>query len=407
MTEQNRQPEGIPTGGQYKATTHAEGTITLGSPAAPRPELAGYAIPAPLEGQKFLDGTPITGATFEEAYEEFFRPLDEHEAAHGPWVNTRPPSEEKLRDLAGLTGVNLGRTTGFFVEADEATGEPVIAVSTRNGNSESRDCIADSDFDCMTCKHCIQEHIIPALPTYIREEDDSEGDAYVTNYFEPLDKAAAHRYLTDQKTREILNHRTWAREAVTSGKVPPWAILTQARDGEERQQLGINLSYARSMAARKNGDERYARELLDLVEAGAPLRKDTRYSGALIDTAGYEVYGEAVKKHTAEAARLREAGDILAEERKLPLPPAISAIAAAEADRLAKAIVQEDVKIEDSQTRLEKSKRSIQRWADHLLQEDAKLKAGVQAAEAHLAAFDWSSSWPGDPADCPPRPVQQ
>lgn len=407
MTQQPRLLKGRLGAGQFAENIHTPAALTLSAPAPVRPEMADYDIPAPLESQKFLDGSRIPeGASFEEAYEEFFRPLEQFEAAHGMWEKTRPPSEEQLRDLAGLTGVNLGRTAGIFVEADEATGDPVIALTTRNGNSRVRECTADSDVDCMKCNACIQEHLIPGLPTHVRDEDDNDGDnAYVTSYFRPTDPAAAARYLTDQKTREVLNHRTWARDAISSGKQPPWSILTPARDREERQNLGVNLSYAKSLAARKSGDAQYARELIDLVETGTPVRNNARYPGALMDTAGYAIYGEAVTKHQAEAARLRQEAASLEAELSTPLPPAITALVNAETARLAQAIVQEDDRTEDSRTRLEKSKRSIRLWANELLREDAKLNAAVEAAEADIAAFEWSSSWPGDPAGCPPRPA--
>ena len=393
--------------GRFTETHHAEAGVTLGAPAPARPELDDYVIPAPLEKQKFLDGTRIPeGATFEEAYEEFFRPLDEHEAAHGTWEKTRPPSEEQLRDLAGLTGVNLGRTTGVFIEEDEVTGDPVIAVATTNGNSMSRDCISDSDFDCMKCKHCIQEHLVPALPTHIRDEDDEDGDdACVTSYFRPTDPAAAARYLTDQKTREVLNHRTWARDAITSGKQPPWAILTPVRDNKERHQLDYAARKARGAANLNANEQRYAMLLLKAVDSGSPLPEDRGHTGALLDSAGYRIYGEAVGKHQAEATRLRQEAAVLEEERKHPLPPAISALAAAEAERVAAAAAHEDEQVQKSRAQLEKSKGSVRHWADRRLHHHAELVAAVKTAEDGMAGFDWSSSWPGDPADCPPKPA--
>lgn len=394
---QKRQPEGIPIGGQYAATAHAEGTLTLQAAhrAPARPELAGYDIPAPLEGQTFLDGTPITASTFEEAYEEFLRPLEEYEAEHGKWQTTRAPSESTLLELAGLRSANMGSVRGVFLEADEKTGEPLVEVHTRNPEY----CLRN---DCDgTCHACLEDNI-HTLPGFVRSTTE-DGD--VSHFFRPSDPAAAQPYLADKKTREMLNHRRYARQGLASGKMPPWAILSPVRSGEERSRLGSSLSYARSMAARKSGDGRYARELLDLLKTGASLRKDTRYAGALLDTAGYEIYGEALKKHTAEAARLRSAGSTLAEERRLPLPPAIAALAAAEADRIDQSIVKEDTRVQDARARLDKSKRSIQRWAEHLLLEEAKLEAEVRAAEAEIAAFDWSFSWPGDPKDCPPAPA--
>lgn len=402
---ENEHPRG--TAGRFTETHHAEAGVTLGAPTPGRPELKGYDVPAPLATQKYLDGSRIPeGASFEEAYEEFFRPLVEHEAAHGTWETTRPPSEDQLRDLAGLTGVNLGRTAGIELEADETTGDPVIAVTTRNGNSHNRACSAAGDFDCGTCNCCIQEHIIPALPTHLRDDDDFEDTSYVTSYFKPTDPAAAARYMANKKTREVLNHRTWARDAITSGKQPPWAILTTVRDTKERHQLDYTARKARGAANLNANDQRQAMLLLKAVDSGSPL-PDNAQRGALIDSAGYRIYGEAIGQHQAEAARLRQEAATLEAERKHPLPPAISSLAEAEAERLAAAVVHEDEKAAYSGAQLEKSKGSIRGWANRRLEHAESLMADLRKAEAATAAFDWSSSWPGDPADCPPKPAAE
>lgn len=395
--------------GRFTETHHAESSgVTLQGPASSRPELEGYDIPAPLATQKFLDGSRIPeGASFEEAYEEFFRPLDEYEAAHGSWETTRPPSEEQLRDLAGLTGVDLGRTTGFELEIDKTTGDPVIAATTTNGSARIRECAnadSSSDSDCMTCHPCIQEHVIPSIPTHIRDVDDEDAAAYVTSYFRPTDPAAAARFMADRKTRETLNHRTWAREAITSGKQPPWAILSPVRNGKERHELDYTIRRARTAENLNANDQRYAMLLAKAVESGDPLPEGhSAARGALIDSAGYRIYGEAIGKHQAEAARLRQEAATLAAERTLRLPPAISALAAAEADRLAKAVSHEEEKAQRAAAQLEKSKDNIRRWAERRLQHAAGLRAAVKTAVADMNDFDWSSSWPGDPAACPPR----
>ncbi|HEX9086721.1 MAG TPA: hypothetical protein VF867_04250, partial [Arthrobacter sp.] len=347
------------------------------------------------------------GASFDEAYEEFFKPLEDYEAAHGPWQNTRPPSEEKLRDLAGLTGVNLGRTAGFSVEADETTGDPVIAVTTRNGNSHNRACAASGDGDCGTCNDCIQENVIPALPTHIRDDDDFEDPSYVTSYFRPLDPVAANRYLADQKTREILNQRTWTREAITSGKQPPWAILSPVRDGAERKELDYTARKARTSMNQNRADERYARELLAAVDAGAPLPVVQRAHGALMDAAGYRIYGDGLKEHAAAAAKLRAQAATLDAERGAPLPPAIAALAAAESAHLAEEADKEDQRAAHSRERLGRATDSVRGWADRRLEHAASLTEALTKAEAAMSAFAWSVSWPGDPADCPPKPAAE
>ncbi|HEX9228193.1 MAG TPA: hypothetical protein VF885_16475 [Arthrobacter sp.] len=402
---ENDHPRGA--AGRFTETHHAEAAgVTLQAPAPGRPELDGYDIPAPLESQKFLDGTRIPeGASFEEAYEEFFRPLDEHETAHGAWVNTRPPSEDQLRDLAGLAGVNLGRTTGFFVEAEEATGEPVIAVSTRNGNSQSRDCIADSDFDCMRCKHCIQEHLIPALPTYIRDEEDSDDDSCVTSIFRPLDPAAAKRYLTDQKTREVLNHRTWAREATTSGKQPPWAILTPVRDKSERQQLVNQLPGAKKRAAVWQDTLGYADVVTKALDAGGALPTKPTSQSYPDGGIAYNIHTESLARYSVEAQTHRSAAAALRRELQQDLPPMVAGLASAEHARLEKAAGAADESAARSSAAIEHAIANIRDWADRQHERAAPLTAAVTKLEADIAAFDWSSSWPGDPADCPPRPA--
>lgn len=404
---ENDHPRG--TAGRFTETHHAEAAgVTLQAPAPGRPELDGYDIPAPLATQKFLDGSPIPeGASFEEAYEEFFRPLDEYEAIHGAWETTRPPSEDQLRDLAGLTGIDLGRTTGFELDIDKMTGDPVIAVTTTNGSARIRECVdADSspDSDCGVCHPCIQEHVIPSIPTHIRDVDDEEAAVYVTSYFRATDRSAAARFTADRKTREVLNHRTWAREAITSAKQPPWAILSPVRSGKERHELDYTIRRARTAENLNANDQRYAMLLAKAVDSGSPLPEGhSAARGALIDSAGYRIYGEAVGQHQTEAARLRQEVATLEAERKNPLPPAISALAAAEQDRLANAVVHEDEKAAYSAAQLEKSKGNIRDWANRRLEHAAGLRKAVQTAQANFDNFNWASSWPGDPAGCPPR----
>lgn len=157
-TNTARQPKGVPVGGQFAATAHNESDLTLAAPAPALPELEPYGeIPAPLDGQTLETGEPAA-ATFEDSYRAYFRPLDEHEAVHGPYTTQPSMSEGEILDLAGIRNENLGRHRGTYLERDEGTGEPVIVVHTRNGGG-NRECWQD---DCDgQCTGCIQTDAIP------------------------------------------------------------------------------------------------------------------------------------------------------------------------------------------------------------------------------------------------------
>lgn len=395
-TKQNRQPEGIPTGGQYAATPHSEAGVTLQAPTVPaHPELAGFEIPAPLEGQKFLDGTPITATSFEEAYEEFFRPLEDFEAAHGDWQTTRAPSDEALLELTGVDKAKLGRVGGVFLEVDEKTGEPLIEVNTRNaGYCYENGCDG-------SCDACLEDDI-HTLPGFVRTTND-EGD--VSHFFRPFDPAAAQRHLADKKTRDILNHRLYARESITSGRQPPWAILSQIRSGEERRKLADELTTARRRASRWRDDLSYADAVTAALDGGtaipSPRIRQSRPNGQI----GYEIGNESLARSTAAAAEARTAAETLHAELERGLPPAATALVAAEHTRLEKAASKADEQAQRSRDEIVKGAALMRAWASRLHSQATPELTTVTNLEAAMRDFDWSSSWPGDPADCPPAPA--
>lgn len=403
---QARVQPGVPAGGEFTATLHGESPVALGAPVtAPQgPGLHGH-VPAPLASQKYLDGTRIpAGASFDEAYEEFFKPLEDYEASHGPWQNTRPPSEEKLRDLAGLAHVELGDVAGTVIDVDEATGDPVIAVMTRNGGSWRRECTADTDTDCGACNACIQD-AISGVPTHLRDEDDAADDECVTSYFTPLDPAAAKRYLEDEKTRRSLNHRLHARTAVEDGSQPPWAILSPVRTGAERQAILRGLVTARTQASQIRHSLAYADGLLAAVAADAPLPKAPTYENAPQGIHRYGIYSESAAEYAAKAAASRNAQAALQAEASGSMPPAISALVATEMARLEKAAAADEEHSATSLATVVEAKENIRDWAARRKSAGAERSAAVDGREDELAAFEWSSSWPGDPKDCPPRPA--
>jgi hypothetical protein len=398
VTEQTRVAAGVPAGGQYKATAHAEAPVSLGAPQRARPELEAHGpIPAPLEGQKYLDGTQITATTFQEAYDEFFRPLEEYEAAHGPWQTTRVPSEDELLGLAGIREWKLGDVRGVFLETDEETGEPVVEVATRNGGY----CCTD---DCDgTCGPCIQDDM-DTLPTFIRSERE-DGD--VTNFFRIADPAAAARIATDEKTRKALNHRLYAREAITSGKQPPWAILTPVRSGDERRQLTGRLTYAQKKVNVWQGALRYANEVTAALDAGRPLPKkpisESYPEGGVL----YDMHCDALERQTAEAAAAKAGAAELHAELERGLPPAATALVAAEHTRLEAVAATAEKKAAENRTAIAKDITTMRTWAARRHAAAAPYLAEVTSLETAIRDFDWSSSWPGDPADCPQKAPQE
>jgi hypothetical protein len=391
---ENDHPRG--TAGRFTESHHSEaGSVTLGAPAAGRPELAGYTIPAPLERQAFLDGTPVTAGTFEEAYEEFFRPLDDYEAEHGPWETTRPPSESTLLKLAGVDKAGFGRIRGVFLEADEATGEPLIEVHTRNPGYCFRD-------DCDgTCHGCLEDGIRD-LSGFVRTDKDTDGSSH---FFRPADRAAAQRHLTEKDTRDKLNHRLYARKAIASGKQPPWAILSQVRDGEQRRELTDRLAYGQKRAGVWRSALQYADQVTAAVDAGGPLPKKPVSENYPEGGVLYDMHREAVENMSAEATAAKAQAAELQTELRQGLPPAAAALVTAEKTRLETAAADAEKKVAKARGSLVNDIAAIRRWAARRHENAALIVAEREKLETAIRNFDWSSSWPGDSADCPPAPA--
>jgi hypothetical protein len=401
-TNTARQPKGVPVGGQFAATAHNESDLTLAAPAPALPELEPYGeIPAPLEGQTLETGEPA-GPTFEDSYRAFFRPLDEHEAAHGPITSLPALSEGDILDLAGIGGVNLGRHRGTFLERDENTGEPVIVVHTRNGGG-NRECYQD---DCDgQCTGCIQTDAIPALPTYLRDEDDDGDCTYANNYFRPVDAAAGLAALEAEETRQTLNRLLYYREAITSGKQPPWAVLSPVRGRDERQKVYGELLDRRKEAGQNAQSRRTAEAVFAALESETAMPQTNIWR--LPNE--YYSYNTALKYrdvHDGEAREARQAADALAAEMKLQLPPATKALVEREFTKLDNDAVKHEQRAAENRAKLEFAGGVMRTWAWTLKERADKADVSVEAAEAKLKDFDWAASYPGDSADCPPRPAE-
>ena len=354
-------------------------------------------IPAPRPDQTYLDGTPVAGDTFDAAYAAFFRPLQDYEAEHGEWMTTRAPSESTLLEFAGLGSTKMGSVHGVFLEADEKTGEPLVEVHTRNpGYCYSDDCDGD-------CDACLEDGISD-LPGFVRTTND-DGD--VSHFFRPSDPAAAQRYLADKKTRDLLNVRLYARDAIAAGKQPPWAILSPVRERARRSTITGNLSQARKEARDWTAALAYTDKVTAAVDAGGPLPEKPLYElypqGAVL----YDMHREAVTKQTAEAATAKTQAAQLQAELRQGLPPAAAALVEAEQVRLETAAADALKKAKKARASLVNDVENLRAWATRRhAQGDQKL-AALASTESALRDFDWSFSWPGDPKDCPPAPAAE
>jgi hypothetical protein len=400
-TKSARQPKGIPVGGQFAATAHDESAIALPAPPRALPELEPYGeIPAPLDGQTLETGEPAA-ATFEDSYRAFFAPLDEHEADHGPYTAPTPLSEGEILNLAGIGDVNLGRHRGTYLERDENTGEPVIVVHTRNGGG-NRECYQD---DCDgQCTGCVQTDAIPALPTYLRDEDDDGDSTYANNYFRAVDPAAGLAALEAQEKRETLQRLQYFRDAIASGKQPPWAVLSPVRGQDQRQKVYAELNEKRRGAAQNAQSRRTAEAVFAALENETAM-PDTKMWRVPNEYYSYNTAMKYRDVHDSEAREARQAADALAAEMKLPLPPATAALVEREFVKLDTDAAKHEQEAAEHRAKIEFAGGVMRSWAWTLKELSDKADNSVEAAEAKLKDFDWSESFPGEVKDCPPRPL--
>lgn len=392
-----RQPKGIPVGGQFAATARSESGLTL--PAARPAELEGYDIPAPLEGQTFADGSPIPPGSFEDAYREFFRTLDEHEAEHGEFTPEPGPSEGELQELAGLRNVNLGRERGTTLEQDE-NGDPVIVVHTRNGGYYA-DCY-DDECDGKTCNGCIQSDVIPNLPTFIRVEHES-GDS--DNYFRPADAEAGQAVLTAKKRQEALHLRSYLRRSISEGKAAPWEILGQVHG----EAVPYSLMQKRSQAIQNERNHaRYvqlAGPVLEAVRNGTELPTFGTMMRRPVGDFKYDVAVKQRDRAQAEATEARAAESALKAEVTDALPPTVKALAAAELDRLSGVAAKAEERVAQETAKVREVAPQLAAWANRTLEEKDEHAAKVKKASDDVENFNWARSWPGALEDCPPKPT--
>jgi hypothetical protein len=399
-TAKARQPRGIPVGGQFAGTSHGEAGLTLTATRLAALEPFGH-IPAPREGQAFADGSPVpAGSSFEEAYREFFRTLDEHEAEHDEYTPQPGPSEGELLKLAGLQNVNLGRERGTSMEVDD-DGEPVFVVHTRNGGYYA-DCYADNEDDCNgTCNGCIQSDVIPNLPTFIRVEHES-GDS--DNYFRAADPEAARAVLAATRKQEGLHLRNYLRQAISEGKAAPWDILAQVHG----EAVPYSLLQKRSKAIQdERNHARYAQLAGPVLEAVRNGTEAPTFGTMMREPVGQFKYDVAVKQRDraqAEADEARAAEAALKAELEVSLPPTVKALATAELDRLSGAAAKAEERVEAEVAKIRAVAPHLEAWANRTSEETAEYAARVKKASDDVESFDWARSWPGELADCPLKP---
>jgi hypothetical protein len=393
-----RQPRGIPAGGQFAAARHGEAGLALASVAAPVPGLEHYGnIPAPLEGQTLVDGSPAA-STFQESYRQFFRPLEEYEAEHGEFRPAGDITEAGLLDLAGLKGVDLGRFKGASFERDEATGEAVVIVHTRNGGYNAY-CYED---DCAgDCPGCIQSDAIPNLPTFIRAEHES-GDT--SNYFRASDHQAGEDLVAEEERRRMLHHRQWLRRAIAEGRQPPWAVLSPVLGEDQRKALYRKQLEAQDSEARHRPRRQQAAATLEAIQTGAaipygqslrPLPETSQYNVAVMDLA----------RNDAQAKEAREGADALKAELANALPPTIKALATREHERLEGEAADYEKRAAANLAKVHDKGAAIKQRMEEVIRDADAAEAASNAAVEQLKDFDWLEAWPGNPADAPPRPA--
>ncbi|WP_427019388.1 hypothetical protein ACQCSX_22105 (plasmid) [Pseudarthrobacter sp. P1] len=397
-----RQPKGIPVGGQFAPTAHTESGITLATAhRLSELELHGP-IPAALPGQTYADGTPVPDGSFAEAYEAFFRPLDAYENAQGPYQSTKGPTGGELQDLAGLTGVNLGRERGTYLEEDVETGDAVIVVHTRNGGG-NRECWGEHADDD-PCTGCIQEDIIPTLPTYLRDEDDDGDRTYANNFFRAVDVEAGRALVAADRMNKGLSLRNHLRRAIADGKCAPWEILSQVHGESVPYELVSKHSEA---VKNERSHSRYAKAaegVLEVVEAGMKAPEIGRDLRGPVNLSRYNVSVARVARYQVEATEARAQEAVLSAEMQSALLPAVKALASAELDRLARTAHQAEALLLVERAKVQEYGKDLIVWAERQIRETSAYASQTVAANDAVENFHWARSWPGELADCPPRP---
>lgn len=390
-------------GGRFAETVHAEPAGVMLAGTSHPPELEPFwPIPDPLPGQTLVNGSSAEGS-FEDSYREYFRELNEHEATHGPYVPGPGITEETMLDLAGLQGVPLGRHRGTSLERDEATGNPIIVVHSRNGGG-NRECWSD---DCGgDCTGCIQTDRLPAHPTYLGDADDEDDCTYANTYFRPVDAAAGTAALEAEEQRGRLHRAAYDRNAIIAGTQPPWIILSPVRGDAERDDLRYGLQKTREQAQYRTRDRRTAAAVTEALDGGTVLPS----AGMMRVPDAYYSYGTALKyvaKEEPGAAAARAAADDLGAELAQPLPPAIKALAAREHERLVKDAVKAEARAEETKAKLQQATEALRGWTRIVDRNADEADAKVTDAQMKLQDFDWSAAYPGEAEDCPPRPAPQ
>src|SRR5690625_4794564 len=145
-------------------------------------------MPPPRDGQTYTpdigdtSGASVEAATFADDYVDYFR--DAVAYARGGDTMRDELTEEQVLLLAGLDRVALGRHQSTHVKRGD-DGRPLVVVHSRNGggNRQHLEYLqaqgVEAGPDC-GCHGCIQTYRLPALPTYVKDEDD-EGDETYAN----------------------------------------------------------------------------------------------------------------------------------------------------------------------------------------------------------------------------------
>jgi hypothetical protein len=94
------------------------------------------------------------------------------------------PASGVLLAILGLNESDVGRFRDAYVTEED--GQPVIAIYTRNGggNRDHYDDEVEEGPGCR-CTGCTITYVLPAMPGYVRDEDDDFDSTYATVYFRP------------------------------------------------------------------------------------------------------------------------------------------------------------------------------------------------------------------------------
>lgn len=236
-------------GGQFAFGENAVSTVTLDAPRAPLPAGAEH-VPDPAPGQLLVTGEPAP-ATFNEAWQQVFEPLDEEERRLG--VTFRKPESEQKYSLLRDAGVedkklSVNRT---IVETDDIGEVLAIYGSNGSGNTSCSHYYDDEEVDVQACEslrcgcsHCINENA-SHLPGFISITDSLHSASYSEIRLR-LPAGSAQRAETVGAAAEELEDLILLRQKATKA---PWRILEPVPVGDIKDSDDVREAQATVEAA--------------------------------------------------------------------------------------------------------------------------------------------------------------